>query len=70
MDFAFLSWEEPPEDPVSDTSLQALISIVQSKTVWVSNIRFLNDHTESLWLRHTWSPSSKIKAPLRVKKSE
>jgi hypothetical protein len=52
MDFAFLSLEEqPPNTLYQYTSLEALVSIVQSKRVWASNIRFLNDHSESLWLR-------------------
>src|ERR1700744_3597479 len=51
MDFAFLSFEEPPKTLYQYTSLQALVSIVQSKGVWASNIRFLNDHSESIWLR-------------------
>jgi hypothetical protein len=52
MDFAYLSLEEqPPNTPYQYTSLEALVSIVQSKRVWASNIRFLNDHSESLWLR-------------------
>jgi Protein of unknown function (DUF2971) len=54
MDFAlpFLSREEqPPNTLYQYTSLEALVSIVQSKRVWASNIRFLNDQSELLWLR-------------------
>lgn len=51
MDFSFLSCEEPPKTLYHYTSLQALASIVQSTRVWASNIRFLNDHSESKWLR-------------------
>ena len=51
MDFAFRSMDNPPQTLYHYTSLAALVSIVQSRRIWASNIRFLNDHSESLWLR-------------------
>jgi hypothetical protein len=51
MDFAYLSFEEPPKTLYQYTSLEALVSILQSKRMRASNIRFLNDHSESVWLK-------------------
>ncbi len=51
MDFSILSAEEKPKTLYHYTSLEALVAIVNSKRVRASNIRFLNDESESLWLK-------------------
>lgn len=51
MEFAYFSSDQPPQILYQYTSLEALVSIVQSKRMRASNIRFLNDHSESVWLK-------------------
>ncbi len=53
MDFNYLTHEEVPKSLYHYTSLEALVSIVQSKRLGASNIRFLNDRTESLRLKES-----------------
>ena len=50
MNFAYVTHEDVPKTLYHYTSLEALVSIVQSRRLWASNIRFLNDRTESLHL--------------------
>ncbi len=51
MDFALLQSGEAPRTLYHYTSLEALVSIVQSKRLRASSIRFLNDSSESLWFK-------------------
>jgi hypothetical protein len=56
MDFQYLTFpdmrdNDPPQTLYHYTSLEALVSIVQTKRFRASNIRFLNDTTESLRLK-------------------
>jgi hypothetical protein len=53
MDFTYLTHEDVPRTLYHYTSLDALVSIVQSKRLRASNIRFLNDRTESLRLKES-----------------
>ena len=53
MNFAYVTHENVPKTLYHYTSLEALVSIVQSKRLRASNIRFLNDRTESLRLKES-----------------
>jgi hypothetical protein len=51
MYFSYLAPDEIPKILYHYTSLDALVSIAQTKRLRASNIRFLNDRSESLWLK-------------------
>jgi hypothetical protein len=51
MDFAYLTYDAVPKTLYHYTSLEALVAIVRSKRLRASNIRFLNDKSESLSLK-------------------
>ncbi len=51
MDFSYVPLEEVPKTLYHYTSLEALVAIVQTKRLRASNVRFLNDRSESLWLK-------------------
>jgi hypothetical protein len=53
MEFSLLSFEEVPKTLYHYTSLEALVSIVRSKRLRASNIRYLNDESEALRLRES-----------------
>jgi hypothetical protein len=51
MDFTYLTYDAVPKTLYHYTSLDALVSIVETKRLRASNIRFLNDESESLRLK-------------------
>lgn len=53
MDFINFSPEDVPKTLYHYTSVDALVSIVHTKRLRASNIRFLNDRTESQRLRES-----------------
>jgi hypothetical protein len=58
MRFDYLTHEDVPKTLYHYTSLEALVSIVQSKRLRASAIRFLNDTSEAMRLKEGYGNDS------------